>query len=190
MTIEVPEGSLAALRKGPGEFAGEMRLAAAVKWYEMGKNASPIITLAKVGQLGLIEKLASPAIVPEAVAAELLAGPQGDPARVALEGNWGRRLSPQQIPPRVLEWGLGAGESSVLALCLELGSAVAVLDDAAARAAARALNIPVLGTLGVVVRAKQAGLLASAAAVIADLRKAGLYVDDGVVAGILARIGE
>lgn len=35
MTIEVPEGALAALHQDPGGFAREMRLAAAVKWYEL-----------------------------------------------------------------------------------------------------------------------------------------------------------
>ncbi len=35
MTIEVPEPALAALRKSPEEFAKEIRLAAAVKWYEL-----------------------------------------------------------------------------------------------------------------------------------------------------------
>jgi len=35
MTIEIPEEVLAALRKGPQEFAREMQLAAAVKWYEL-----------------------------------------------------------------------------------------------------------------------------------------------------------
>ncbi|HEV7671741.1 MAG TPA: UPF0175 family protein [Thermoanaerobaculia bacterium] len=35
MMIEMPEGALAALHQDPQVFASEMRLAAAVKWYEM-----------------------------------------------------------------------------------------------------------------------------------------------------------
>ena len=35
MTIEMPEEALAALHKDPESFAKELRLTAAVKWYEM-----------------------------------------------------------------------------------------------------------------------------------------------------------
>jgi len=35
MTIEMPDEALAGFRKDPPTFAREMRLAAAVKWYEM-----------------------------------------------------------------------------------------------------------------------------------------------------------
>lgn len=35
MTIEVPEGALASLGKDPQSFARELRLVAAVKWYEL-----------------------------------------------------------------------------------------------------------------------------------------------------------
>jgi predicted HTH domain antitoxin len=36
LTIDMPETVFSAIRKSPSEFAAEMRLAAAVKWYEMG----------------------------------------------------------------------------------------------------------------------------------------------------------
>lgn len=35
LTIELPESALASLGKEPTAFAAEMRLAAAVKWYEL-----------------------------------------------------------------------------------------------------------------------------------------------------------
>lgn len=36
LKLDMPEGAFSALRKDPDEFAKELRLAAAVKWYEMG----------------------------------------------------------------------------------------------------------------------------------------------------------
>jgi len=36
MMIEIPEGALASLRKDPEAFVKELRLAAAIKWYEIG----------------------------------------------------------------------------------------------------------------------------------------------------------
>jgi predicted HTH domain antitoxin len=36
LKIEMPEGAFAALKQNPEGFARELRLAAAVKWYELG----------------------------------------------------------------------------------------------------------------------------------------------------------
>jgi len=136
-------------------------------------NASPLIALAKAGRLHVIDDSCRELLVPEAVAAEILAGPPSDPARQALEGGWGRTVACPYVPPRLLEWGLGMGETAVLALAAER-KLTAVIDDAAARTCARALGIDVIGTLGLVFRAKKKAIIPSAGDVLKALRIAGL----------------
>ena len=131
-------------------------------------NASPVITLAKAGHLTLLTALATEVLLPEAVG-----------------GGWGTRVAVPQVPVSVLEWGLGAGETAVLAVTLVQDDCTAILDDAASRLCARTLGVPSMGTLGVVVRAKHQGRIASAAVVIEVLRAAGLYVDEALMARVL-----
>jgi predicted nucleic acid-binding protein len=148
-------------------------------------NASPVITLAKAGHLALLTEMADEILLPEAVAAELLIASAADAARQAVAGGWGIRIPVREVPATVLEWGLGAGETAVLAVALVRGDCTAVLDDAAGRRCASTLGIPVIGTLGVVLRAKHQGRIASAARVMQDLRVAGLYLDDATIADVL-----
>jgi hypothetical protein len=66
----------------------------------------------------------------------------------------------------------------------------ALLDDGEARACARALAVPVMGTLGVVLRARRLGRIASAAAVLRAVRNAGLYLDDHVIRAALLDLAD
>ena len=60
-------------------------------------NASPVIALAKVGQLHLLHDLCKELLVPEAVVAEILAGPPSDPARRAVGGKRGGKVDSHRI---------------------------------------------------------------------------------------------
>lgn len=144
-------------------------------------DASPLVVLAKTGNLDLLRGLCASVIVPPAVAKEVLAGREDDPARKALETGWGVRSEPTQIPGSVREWGLGPGEEAVLAEALRRPGAVALLDDAQGRRAAKTLRIPVRGTLGVLLLAKQRGLIPSFTDAVANLTDAGFYVDQALV---------
>jgi predicted HTH domain antitoxin len=57
--VEVPEGTFSALRTEPGELARELRLAAAVKWYELGKlSQAKAAELAGLSRYEFIDALA------------------------------------------------------------------------------------------------------------------------------------
>lgn len=150
-------------------------------------NASPLIALAHAGKLELLEKLPDELVVPEAVVEEILAGPD-DPARRALASGWGPRRS-AVVPENVAEWGLGRGQSAVVALALDL-EATAVLDDRNARRCAKALGVPVIGTFGVIIRAKSQGVIAAAEPVIRSVIDAGLYYDDQSIRMLLSSVDE
>lgn len=65
MTIDVPEGAFSAVGKAPDEFALELRLVAAVKWYELrvvsqGRAAE----IAGVSRTAFVESLARLGVSP------------------------------------------------------------------------------------------------------------------------------
>jgi hypothetical protein len=64
-----------------------------------------------------------------------------------------------------------------------------VLDDLMARRSAKRLRIPYLGTLGLVLTAKQLGLIPEARPVVDRLRQIGLYLADEPAEDLLRRIG-
>jgi predicted nucleic acid-binding protein len=148
-------------------------------------NASPVILLARVGCTHLIGALAENAAIPEAVAAEIRSGPGDDPASQWIAAGSITITSTPIPPPELLAWDLGAGETAVLAYAMANPGSIAVLDDAAARKCAHSFSVPLLGTLAIIVRAKQQGLIPSATDVVKALRSAGFWIDDRLVGAVL-----
>ncbi len=78
ISIELPEGAFSALRISPETFVQEMRLAAAVKWYEVGMiSQSKAAEIAGVSRQKFLEVLSrfnvSPfQVTPEELAQELM----------------------------------------------------------------------------------------------------------------------
>jgi predicted nucleic acid-binding protein len=153
-------------------------------------NASPSIILGRIGRLELLEALNATVRVPVAVIREIQAGLADDPhAATTLAWAEQRRLADGPVSGGIAMWGLGAGESQVLSRCLD-SAGLAILDDLAARRCAKAHQIPVMGTLGVLLSAKRAGLIPLARPLVEQAVRAGLYLDARLVAGALAAIGE
>ena len=79
VTINVPETSFSILRTTPKEFAQELRLAAAVKWYEIGKiSQSKAAELAGISRTEFLKALGQFNVSPYQTAPDDLAAEVGD----------------------------------------------------------------------------------------------------------------
>ena len=154
-------------------------------------NASPLILLGKIGRLALLSELADEILVPDAVVREVGAKSEGGRGLLEITSLPGARVEADvSVSPDVAAWSLGRGESQVIALTGVVPGSRAVLDDLAARRCAQSLGLPVIGTLGVVLRAKRKGMTPAARPVIEDLRRVGLYAADALIEQALAHLGE
>jgi predicted nucleic acid-binding protein len=154
-------------------------------------NASPLILLGKTGHLGLLGALADQVAVPRAVADEVGAKPDGGatlqaisyaPSFVIVEN--------EAATPEIFSWDLGAGETQVLAHALAHKVERVVIDDLEARRCAKAMGLGIIGTLGIVGRARAMGLIDQAEPVVRRLREFGLYASDELVRRLLKEVGE
>jgi predicted nucleic acid-binding protein len=154
-------------------------------------NASPLILLAKARQLDLLRAGVPEIIIPDAVLREVSARGPGDPVLLEVQrAAWLQVVPAPPTPPEVLVWDLGDGESSVLAMALNDPECEAILDDRDARRCAQTLGIGSRGTIGLIVLARQIGLIPSARPVLEQVRRAGLFVTDDLVRQALALVGE
>lgn len=154
-------------------------------------NASPLIYLSRAGLLDLLQIISPEIFVPQAVADEILQRGAADITAQAIQKiAWLKSVPTPLIPPEILAWSLGAGESAVLSLALANAEAVAIIDDLAARRCAAALQIPVRGTLGIVLTAKQRGGISAARPLLEKLRQNGMYLSDKILNQALSLIGE
>ncbi len=82
------------------------------------------------------------------------------------------------------------GEASALALAIEKKTATIILDDLRARKVAKSLKLKITGTLGVLVKAKQDGVIDKVKPLIDELRKTDFRASETVIKKILDVCGE
>jgi predicted nucleic acid-binding protein len=154
-------------------------------------NTSPLIFLTKGGFLNLLQVISPEIIVPQAVETEIVAYGKSDITASALaKTSWLVVTETPSVPTIIQTWDLGAGESAVLTWAYVNPDTEVIIDDLAARRCATTLGIPVRGTLGIVLVAKQRGIIPSARAVLEQLRLCGMYLSDKVINKALVLVGE
>jgi hypothetical protein len=124
-------------------------------------DSSPLIALSAVGRLELLKDLFGTVLVPQTVYTEVVRpGSELPGEREVGQADW------IEVHPvgntglvKVLGLDLDPGESEAIVLAMESGADLLLVDERKARRVASRLGLNVVGTIGLLVLAKQKGLL-------------------------------
>lgn len=159
-------------------------------------DASTLIHLAAIGRLALLRDLYQEITVPAAVWQEVVEEGRGRAGTAEVEAarqaGWIKLLAPSREPLlQLLERDLDEGESEVIALAIERQADLILLDETDARQVAERCGLPKTGVIGVLIRAKREGRIASLQAELDRLRShGGFWIAEGLYQRALQAVGE
>ncbi|AVH68216.1 DUF3368 domain-containing protein [Nostoc sp. 'Peltigera membranacea cyanobiont' N6] len=141
-------------------------------------DTTPLSELSKVGRLDLLPAVFGRVIIPQQVYAELTTGDH--PAVLAVKSAlWLEVLSisnNQLIEQLQLETDLDLGECSAIILAEELKADQLLIDEKAGRKVAISRGLPIIGLVGVIILAKEQGLIDNVKNILDDLMSKGTRI--------------
>ena len=143
-------------------------------------DSSPIISLARIGQAQLLDGHFDRLIAPQTVAGEV--GPL-PPFIIVLPD-----LEPNPHHPFPAD--IDPGEAQVLLHGFVNPVSTLLLDDLAARTYAEQSGLEVMGTIGIVLRSKRQRRVERVRPLLMQLREAGMFSSDALLARALHLAGE
>lgn len=151
-------------------------------------DSGPLIALGCIDCIPLLVKTLGTLIVPHQVIEECLVDvfrPGAQKIQQSIQNNQIQvRHVTAPIDLHLLEL-LDEGEAAAITLAVELASPL-LIDEKLGRAAAQKLNIKVIGTVGVLLLAKQKHYLKKVAPLIQELKSVGYYLSDELIVKALS----
>ena len=122
-------------------------------------DASPLINLARIGELDLLHRLYGALLIPDAVWREVVIKGAGQPgAEEVRAASWIKTCDVvNEHLVRALRQELDAGEAEAIALALEVEADLLLMDERLGRETAQYLGVRYMGLIGVLIGAKWNG---------------------------------
>jgi len=147
-------------------------------------DTGPLIGLAKINCLFILKRIASEVHIPPMVYRELLGKISMESERIDDALNDFIKITElKTLKPGIKEMlsGLDEGEKQSIGLASKFSrDALLLIDDRAGRMVADLLNIPNTGLIGVLLLAKEKGILKSISSLIDELRNGGYWISDKI----------
>ena len=144
-------------------------------------DTSCFILLDKINELDLLQKIFKHITTTEEIAKEFN---KPLPQWVSIQSPTNPRYS------ELLEIEVDKGEASAISLALEIDSSLLILDDQKARKLAERLRLNYTGTLGILLKAKELGILTSIKPVLQKIQQTNFRFSEKVLSEILQAADE
>jgi len=156
-------------------------------------DSSPLIALARKGQLELLATVYGRVVIPVEVHEEVAVAGQGLPgAEQVRKAHWIEVRARVSAPDPALVQncaGLGAGERSAILLASSLSADLVLLDEWKARRAAQAAGLSVVGCIGILEAGARLGKVSDLRSLCVELSRQGIRFDLRLLRDRLTRLG-
>lgn len=154
-------------------------------------NSTPIIVLCGIGKLDVLQDLYQEIFIPPAVYQEVTAIEDSACMQIKNADSWIHVESiHDNSEKKMYKAKLHAGEVEVMILAQEQKADLVIIDDNAAKKTAKYLGLTVTGTLGVLLKAKNKGIVQEVAPLLVEMKRNGFYIDSVIETFVLEQAGE
>jgi predicted nucleic acid-binding protein len=156
-------------------------------------NTTPLIGLASIQRFDLLQQLFSELYIAQAVYDEaVVVGREvGGAKREVSTATWIKTISVKdRLAVEVLLDELDLGEAETIVLAHEMGADWVLMDERKGRRKLTQLGLKKIGTVGILLKAKQVGLLSAIRPELGQLEKQGFSLSQAVIDAVLRQANE
>lgn len=156
-------------------------------------DTTPLIGLASIDRLDILRELFEEVYIPQAVFDETVtSGREGSKAKQEVaNAKWIHIIEVKdRLAVNVLLDEMDLGEVETIILASEMNADWVLMDEKKGRRKLTQLNIPKIGTLGILLKAKELKLIKSLKIEIENLQKTGFSISQPIIDQMLELAGE
>lgn len=153
-------------------------------------DATPVIAFSRINRLKLLQEVVREIIIPEEVSSELFKYKKSD-IKSLKNYKWIRveKITSQNNVELLLPT-LDRGEAEVIILSKELKADLVIIDELSARKVAMMMDLPLIGTVGLLIAAKENKLIEKVKPLLDEMIVSGIRYGEEFYRKVLAEIGE
>ena len=153
-------------------------------------NNGPLVGLWRLDLLFLLRDLYTEVWIPREVEKEFLAIEKNSRQKVLNNAPWIRIVDLKNSQSASVYSRLDPGEAEVFALADEHNARLIIIDEHKARREASKIGLSFKGTVGVLLEAREEGLIDEIKPLLMALKKNGIYLSESVITDALREAGE